>query len=55
MKKISKEEMKKVDGGLNFTASFLGYFVRGVDSFMDIGRSIGSAFRRMSAGKVCPL
>ena len=55
MIKISKEEMKKIDGGINFTASFLGYFVRGVDSFMDIGRSLGSAFRRISAGKVCPL
>ena len=55
MKEINKEEMLKVIGGAGFKASFLSSIVRGVNSFLDVGRSIGSAIRRLSEKKVCPL
>lgn len=47
MKELNKEEMLKVNGGAGFTASFLSAIVRGVNSFLDVGRSIGSAIRRI--------
>ena len=55
MKKVTKKDMLNIKGGLAFTASFLSSFVRGVNAFMDIGRSFGSSIRRISAGKACPL
>ena len=56
MKKLSKCEMIKVSGGgLNITVTFLTALIRGVNSFMDVGRSLGTAIRRTTSGKYCPL
>ena len=55
MVKISRNEMKSVLGGFSFSASYLSSLIRGVNSFMDVGRSLGSAIRRIYAKKVCPL
>ncbi len=55
MKKINKEQMKKVTGGFNITASFITALVRGINSVMDVGRSLGTSIRRATSGKFCPL
>ena len=56
MKKLGKYEMMNVSGGgLNITVTFLTALIRGVNSFMDVGRSLGTAIRRTTSGKYCPL
>lgn len=50
---IQKEELKMIIGGVN--ASYLSAIVRGVNAILDIGRSLGSAIRRMVEGNICPL
>ena len=55
MKKINNEQMKKVTGGFNITASFITALVRGINSVMDVGRSLGTSIRRATSGKFCPL
>lgn len=55
MIKVDNVEMKSILGGWVFNASFLSALIRGVNTFMDVGRSIGSAIRRIYEGKVCPL
>lgn len=55
MTRVSNNEMRSVFGGWSFNASYLSSLIRGVNSFMDVGRSIGSAIRRIYANKVCPL
>lgn len=55
MKKINKETMLKVTGGAGLTASFLTALVRGVNAFLEVGRTIGSSIRRISSKQVCPL
>lgn len=55
MKKLNKDEMLSVSGGAGITASFVSAIVRGVNSFLDVGRSIGSSIRRIFERKVCPL
>lgn len=56
MKKVNKNEMVNISGGaLNITVTFLTTLIRGVNSFMDVGRSLGTAIRRTTAGKYCPL
>lgn len=55
MKKLNGYEMTNVEGGLNITVTFLTALIRGVNSFMDVGRSLGTAIRRTTSGKFCPL
>lgn len=55
MRKLEKEEMLNVSGGAGITASFVTALVRGVNSFLDVGRSIGSSIRRIFERNVCPL
>ena len=56
MKKLNRKEMLNVSGGaLNITTTFLTALIRGVNSFMDVGRSLGTAIRRVTSNKVCPL
>lgn len=54
MRRLTDDELLSITGGA-FSASMLGYIVRGIDSFMDIGRSLGSALRRMKEDNLCPL
>ena len=54
MNKISKTELKKISGG-GISASFITSLVRAVNSLLDLGRSFGSAVRRIQNGTICPL
>jgi len=51
---INNNELKQIIGG-TITATFLGYIVRGINSILDLGRSIGTAIRRIQTGKLCSL
>lgn len=58
MKELSKEELIKTEGGsvesvLNGT--ILSTLVKGATVFFDIGRSLGSAVRRIFCGNICKL
>ena len=55
MKKLNRSEMLNVCGGFNISVTFITALIRGVNSFMDVGRSLGTAIRRTTAGKYCPL
>lgn len=55
MKLLTKNELKEINGGLNMSASFLNYAIRGINSLLDLGRSLGTAFRRVRYGKMCSL
>lgn len=55
MKLLNKNELKEINGGLNITATFLSYAIRGINSLLDIGRSLGTAVRRIRYGKMCSL
>lgn len=50
---MSKDELKTVYGGVNFTATLLSAIVKGITSIYDIGRRIGSALIRYKSGNVC--
>ena len=56
MKELSNRELMNIEGGANWlTASFLNAASRAIETVMDIGRSLGSAIRRVFSGKVCPV
>jgi len=47
MKELTKEELKQISGG--------GISATLVNTFLDVGRSFGSAIRRMIEKNVCPI
>ncbi len=53
---LSKEELLNVTGGdFTITATFLNALSRGVSTIADLGRSLGSAIRRIVSGSICPI
>lgn len=55
MKKLSKEEQLCIVGGINITATLIGNLVRGANIILDLGRSIGSAIRRIRTKRICSM
>lgn len=55
MRQLKKDEMLKISGGFNWSASFLNAASRAVSTLVDLGRSLGTAIRRSVSGKVCPV
>ena len=53
--KLTKKELKMIRAGAGITASLLNSIIKGFNSFMDIGRYLGSSIRRLVGGTACPL
>lgn len=52
---LEKEELLQVVGGIDITGSLLSSIYRGIETIMDVGRSLGSAIRRALEGSKCPI
>jgi len=52
---MEKQELLQIVGGVNITGALLNYIVKGINTFMDLGRSVGGAIRRIRSGKLCPV
>jgi len=50
---LNNEELLCIEGG-TVSASMIGYIVRGINSILDLGRSLGSAMRRVQNNSLCP-
>lgn len=53
MRELSKEELKQIYGGA-ISATLFNAFIRGINTFLEVGRSLGSAVRRLISKDVCP-
>jgi len=51
---LKKQELLQIKGG-ETTSSLINAIARGISVFLDLGRAIGAAIRRVSSGKSCPL
>lgn len=49
---LSKNELLSIEGGA-ISAAYLTAIVRGVNALLDLGRSLGTAIRRVIAGSIC--
>ena len=54
MTKLNKEQLLNVTGG-GISATLLNAIVRGVNVFLEVGRSVGSAIRRLLKGHKCAI
>lgn len=50
---VEDNELKNIIGGASGT--YINAIIRGVNSFLDVGRSLGTAIRRLIDGSICPL
>lgn len=46
-----KQELLNITGGIS--ASYITALVRGINSILELGRSLGTALRRLFSGKIC--
>jgi len=52
---IRKEELINIYGGASLSGTLLNSIIKGVNAFLDLGRSFGSALRRIFSNNICPL
>lgn len=52
---LKKEELLQIVGGFNLTASFISAISKGINSILELGRSLGTSIRRLAGNKVCSL
>lgn len=53
MRELSKEELKQIYGGA-ISSTLLNAFIRGVNTFFEVGKTLGSAVRRIFSKDICP-
>ena len=54
MIELNNNELMNIEGGAGFTATLLNAVSRTISTVIDLGRSLGSALRRVISGNVCP-
>ena len=55
MKKIEDNVLYEIEGGTSISGTLINAFVDGINTIMDVGRSFGSAIRRIVSGNLCEL
>ena len=52
MKELNKQELLQISGGA-ISGSLINAFIRGISTILDLGRSLGTAIRRIQTGQFC--
>lgn len=52
---LREDELLSVVGGINITGTLINSLIKGISTFLDLGRALGSAIRRVVSGGMCPL
>lgn len=55
MEELNNKALMNVSGGAKISAAMLNAASRLLTTFVDLGRSLGTAIRRLSNGSVCPI
>lgn len=55
MKELNKEELFSVIGGISLSGSLIKSFTSMISIVLDIGRSLGTAFRRTFGNNICQI
>ena len=53
MNKLNRDELKSIDGGISISGTLINAFTSGMKTILDLGRSFGSAIRRLKENKLC--
>ena len=52
---LNNRELKQVMGGGKISATLINYIIKGFNSFLDMGRYLGSSIRRISSKNMCDM
>lgn len=55
MEIYKKELIMIVGGGTTISGTLLNSIVRGINALLDLGRSLGTAIRRIGSNSICPI
>ncbi|MDD2181049.1 MAG: hypothetical protein PHW32_01635 [Bacilli bacterium] len=55
MKDLNKQELLKIEGGIKISGTLISSLVRGINTLLELGRSLGTAIRRSIGNNLCPL
>ena len=50
---LEKEKLLQIEGGVNLTGTLITAFTKAINSLLDVGRSLGTAIRRINSGQIC--
>jgi hypothetical protein len=54
MKNLNREELLNIEGG-SISGTLISSITRGINTILDMGRSLGNAIRRIGSNNICPL
>ena len=54
MKELDRKELLSVEGG-SISGTMINSITKGINTILDMGRSLGSAIRRIGSNNICPL
>lgn len=49
---LTKQQLLNIEGG-KISAAWINGMIRGINTIADLGRTVGSAIRRISANRYC--
>lgn len=55
MRELNNNELVCIDGGATISGTLISSLTRGINTLLDMGRSLGTAIRRIGSNNVCPL
>lgn len=57
MEELKKENelLEIIGGSVNVSGSIINAFAKGINIILDVGRSLGTAIRRLSLGSLCKI
>lgn len=55
MTDLSNDKLCAVVGGLSISGSIISAFTSGIKTILDVGRSFGTAIRRIVEGNLCQI
>ena len=55
MIEINKIELYNTNGGVSISGTLINAFTSGIKQILELGRSVGTATRRILANNICPV
>ena len=52
---IEKTELFTISGGASITGTLINSLTRAITTILELGRSLGTAIRRVSGNNICPI
>lgn len=53
MTKLNTQQLNEIVGGIKFSAALLSSITKGASFILELGRSVGTALRRIQTGRLC--